>query len=329
MRLSQLSVEELVTAGTMALNFFSSTSIVVANKYAMDSLGFHFGSSLTLFHFLSTSALLYLTAHCLGLFERKSCDLRKVAKLAAGAAGFVVLTNLSLQYNSIGFYQVMKVMTTPTIVVIEAVFYQKHLENRLKVALLPVCLGVVLTTTTDFRLNLTGTLIAIAGVLVTSLYQIWSGTLQRSLQLNALQLQYYTSPLSALFLTPFVPLLDNWRPNNPDSIFYYEFTIHRLVVILATGILAFLVNVSIFMVIGRTSPVTYNVLGHAKTAVIIASDFLFFGRPKDVRNMAGVVLTMVGVVWYTHLKLQDQRAETPLPVNRPPKESDKSGTSNP
>ncbi|KAF6003418.1 hypothetical protein F1559_004612 [Cyanidiococcus yangmingshanensis] len=238
-RLAQMNAAELVTAGTMTLNFLSSTCIVVANKYAMDSMGFHFGSTLTLFHFICTSALLYVTTRCLGLFERKPCDLRKIAKLAAGAAGFVVLTNLSLQHNSIGFYQVMKVMTTPTIVVIEAIFYQKHLENRLKLALTPVCLGVVLTTTTDFRLNLTGTLIATAGVLVTSLYQIWSGTLQKSLQLNALQLQYYTSPLSAVFLLPFVPLLDNWRPRHVDSIFNYDFTIDRLAVISVTGLLAF------------------------------------------------------------------------------------------
>jgi solute carrier family 35 protein E3 len=314
-RLVQYGSAEYVTVGSMCLNFFSSTCIVVANKYAMDSLGFRYGSTLTLFHFICTSALLYVSSRCFGLFERKPCELYKVAKLAAGAAGFVMLTNLSLQYNSVGFYQVMKVMTTPTIVVIEALFYQKQLENRLKLALTPVCLGVVLTTATDFRLNLHGTLIASAGVIVTSLYQIWSGTMQKTLQLDALQLQYYTSPMSALFLLPFVPLMDNWRPGSPDSIFAYAFTPYRLGVILMTGVLAFLVNISIFMVIGRTSPVTYNVLGHAKTAVIISSDFLFFGRPRDLRNFAGVLLTMIGVVWYTHLKLEDQRSDAKSKVN--------------
>ncbi|KAK4535733.1 hypothetical protein CDCA_CDCA06G1758 [Cyanidium caldarium] len=307
--LPRFTPQDLATMGCMALNFCSSILIVVTNKYAMDHLEFHFGTTLTLFHFLCTAALLALCAHGLRLFSVKPCDLRKVAKLAAGGAGFVVLTNLSLQHNSVGFYQVMKVMTTPTIVFLEAVIYHKHLENDLKLALAPVCLGVIITTVTDFRLNLPGTLIAMAGVVVTSFYQIWSGTLQRSLNLSALELQYYASPLSALFLVPCVPLFDNWRLRDPESIFTYDFSPYSLLVIGVTGALAFLVNVSIFLVIGKTSPVTYNVLGHAKTAVIITSDFLFFGRPANFQNAFGVVLTMLGVMWYTHLKLQKQRLE--------------------
>lgn len=305
-----LAAENVATAGTMALNFGSSVAIVVANKYVMDKLRFGFGSTLTLFHFLCTSALLALSAHAFGLFAVKRCELAKVAKLAAGGAGFVVLTNLSLQHNSIGFYQVMKVMTTPTIVLIEATLYGKHLENDLKLALAPVCIGVVVTTVTDFRLNAFGTVIAAAGVLVTSFYQIWSGALQRTLQVSALQLQYYTAPLSALFLVPFVPLFDNWRadaPHDAGSIFAYRFTAHNVAVIALTGVLAFLVNVSIFMVIGRTSAVTYNVLGHAKTAFIITTDFLCFGRPFNAQNVVGIVLTMAGVIWYTNLKMQKQQ----------------------
>ena len=33
---------------------------------------------------------------------------------------FVVFNNLSLQYNSVGFYQLMKVLTTPVVVVLQA-----------------------------------------------------------------------------------------------------------------------------------------------------------------------------------------------------------------
>lgn len=32
---------------------------------------------------------------------------------------FVVCNNLSLQYNTVGFYQLMKVMTTPVVVVLQ------------------------------------------------------------------------------------------------------------------------------------------------------------------------------------------------------------------
>ncbi|GAB0494615.1 hypothetical protein MMPV_005909 [Pyropia vietnamensis] len=296
------------TAAAMALNFLSSTGIVVTNKLAMDRYGFRFATTLTLFHFLATYVLLLLAA-AVGVFEKKVLPLRETAKLAAGSMGFVVLTNLSLQHNSVGFYQVMKVMTTPTVVVIEALVYAKVLDWGLRAALVPVCLGVVATAATDFRLNAVGAAYAIAGVLVTSFYQIGAGTLQRSLDCSALQLQLYTAPLSAAFIIPFVPLLDNWMPSSPDSIWKYEFGVGNVSVLVLTGVLAFLVNVSIFLVIGRSSAVSYNTLGHFKTCFILASDFVFFNRPLNVRSAAGILMTMGGVFWYTHLKLDKARRE--------------------
>lgn len=258
------------TAAAMALNFFSSTGIVVANKLAMDRYGFRFATTLTLFHFIATYVLLLLAA-AVGVFEKKALPLRETAKLAAGSMGFVVLTNLSLQHNSVGFYQVMKVMTTPTVVVIEALVYAKMLDWDLRAALVPVCLGVVATAATDFRLNAVGAAYAIAGVLVTSFYQIGAGTLQRSLDCSALQLQLYTAPMSAVFIVPFVPLFDDWRPSSLHSIWEYEFGVGNLSVLALTGVLAFLVNVSIFLVIGRSSAVSYNTLGHFKTCFILVS----------------------------------------------------------
>ncbi|CAN8073056.1 unnamed protein product [Agarophyton chilense] len=303
-----LSAIDMRTSACMMLNFGSSVSIVVVNKLVYDKYGFNFAVTLTGFHLFCTFMLLLLTAKC-GFFEIKRLPVRDVSKLAAGTMGFICLTNLSLQHNSVGFYQVMKVMTTPTVVLIEALLYQKYLDNNLKLSLVPVCLGVIITTVTDFRLNLVGTLYAVAGVVVTSFYQIWSGTLQRSLDCNALQLQTYVAPLAAVFILPFIPLLDNYNFNNLHSIWYYNFTSSNMSVIALTGFFGFLVNISIFLVIGRTSAVSYNILGHCKTVVVLMSDFLLFGRPHDFKSSFGILLTLLGVFWYTSLKLEKARLE--------------------
>lgn len=120
-------------------------------------------------------------------------------------------------------------MTTPTVVLIEALVYQKYLDVNLRWTLVPICIGVVITGATDFRLNLVGTLYAVAGVIVTSFYQIWSGTLQKGLDCNALQLQFFTAPLSAIFIVPFLALIDNWNRADVNSIFHYEFNQSNLV----------------------------------------------------------------------------------------------------
>eukprot|EP00760_Papus_ankaliazontas_P024474 PhM_4_TR2339/c0_g1_i1/m.50078/K15285/SLC35E3; solute carrier family 35, member E3 len=279
------------------LNASSSICIVFANKYLFEFYNFRYGTLLTLFHFIATYVGLEVTC-AMGLFERKKVEITRVLPLCASFCGFVVLTNLSLVHNSVGFYQLMKVLTTPVIVLLQTLFYGETFGPQIKLSLLIICVGVVAATVTDVQLNTTGTLIASLAVLVTSQYQIWVGTKQKELDLNSMQLLHYQAPLSAVMLVPCVPLLDNISTllqrgfPSATTVFF----------ILISCAIAFLVNLSTFLVIGKTSPITYNVLGHFKLTVILVLGFVLFSYPLDAKNLSGIALTLSGVFYYTHLK---------------------------
>lgn len=298
----------LEVAAVIAFNFFSSTGIVSANKLVFNS-GFKFATTLTFIHFVCTFIGLCLLAQ-LGVYQPKSLDIRKAAKLSLAGMGFVVFSNLSLQFNSVGFYQVMKHMTVVGVVIIEAALFQKYLGREFWGAITCICVGVTISGATDFKLNLIGTVYALLNILCTSFYQIWCGSLQKSLDANPLQLQLYIAPLSALFIIPFVPLFDNYIPSSPLSIFNFAFNVPLLYNIGITGVLALCVNISIFLLIGKTSAVTYNVAGNGKTAFLLTADFLFFGRPFQLANVVGLSITFAGVIWYTRLKLKAQTKAT-------------------
>lgn len=105
------------------LNLACSIGIVFLNKTIY--LHTHFPNvTLTLVHFIITSLGIH-TCAWLGVFHPKTLVLSKILPLAASFCGFVVLTNLSLQYNTVGTYQVAKAMTTPVIVLIQTYCYQK------------------------------------------------------------------------------------------------------------------------------------------------------------------------------------------------------------
>merc|ERR1719242_246576 len=72
---------------------------------------------------------------------------------------------------------------------------------------------------------------------------------------------------------------------------------------------AFCVNLSIFLVIGRTSPISYNVLGHCKLIVILSFGILFFGDDTNTWRLTGMVLAVIGIVSYTHIKIEFQQQE--------------------
>lgn len=54
-------------------------------------------------------------------------------------------------------------------------------------------------------------------------------SLRRSLEADALQLQLYIAPLAALFVIPFMPVLDNYSFSDPSSILHYDFTANAFV----------------------------------------------------------------------------------------------------
>lgn len=298
-----LDAEQALTFFYMVLNVSSSIGIVFVNKFVFIHYGFNYATTLTCFHFVVTFIGLFACSK-MGFFEAKTLQLRSVLKISAAFCGFVVLTNLSLRYNSVGFYQVMKVLTTPYIIVVEALFYGKSTTTIIKASLAVICLGASITSVSDYQLNTVGALLALAAIVVTSHYQIWVGTEQKELGCNSQQLLLYQAPVSAAMLLFVIPCVDEMRGRGGLIVFVQEhISVPALACIFATGIISFFVNLSIFLVIGRASPVTYNVLGHLKLSLVILGGFVLFDAPLEWKNLGGVALTLIGVIWYTYLKL--------------------------
>lgn len=111
------------TALAVLLNISASIAIIVTNKWLYTVVKFP-NLLLTLLHFVSTFACL-LVCQRLKLFKVKRVPIGSMIPLASCFCGFVVLTNLSLESNSVGTYQVAKVLTTPCIVLIQYNFYRR------------------------------------------------------------------------------------------------------------------------------------------------------------------------------------------------------------
>lgn len=60
------------------------------------------------------------------------------------------------------------------------------------------------------------------------------------------------------------------------------------------------VNFSTFLVIGKTSPVTYQVLGHLKTCLVLGFGYVLLRDPFSWRNILGILVAVVGMVIYSY-----------------------------
>ena len=112
------------------LNYVSSISIVLVNKKIYTEYGFP-NITLTCIHFVVTSIAL-LIAKQLNVFKPKHLPILQMLPIALTFCGFVVFTNLSLETNTVGTYQLIKTMTTPCIMFVQTIFYARSFSTKVK-----------------------------------------------------------------------------------------------------------------------------------------------------------------------------------------------------
>ena len=116
------------TVGALTLSVTSSVSIVIVNKYLISTLGFRYVTFLTSLHMVVTVFALR-AAHRVGLLEPKPIDRGALLRFAALNAASIAFLNLSLGFNSVGFYQMTKLAIIPCTVAIQQTFYQKQARS--------------------------------------------------------------------------------------------------------------------------------------------------------------------------------------------------------
>ena len=86
------------------------------------------------------------------------------------------------------------------------------------------------------------------------------------------------------------------RSREPDSFEYLQLVIAST---LASCLAAVGVNIVAVAIIGRTTAVGYQVLGHVKTMVVLLSGGLAF---LNVTKCIGIAIALSGSIWYAEQK---------------------------
>lgn len=177
--------------------------------------------------------------------------------------------------------QIMKIAIAPTVVAMEFFMFNKLPTRLMMMAVLVVCAGITAATVTDKVAvnNMMGLVVGIAATLVTALYQIWAGSKQRELQANSSQLLQAYTPHAVWLLGILVPIFEpvGWTNPTPDTLLGFHYTRQAVTAIIISSCLGILVSLSTFLVIGTTSSLTYNIIGHLKTVIILTGGVLMFG----------------------------------------------------
>ncbi|CAK8565979.1 unnamed protein product [Lathyrus sativus] len=167
-------------------------------------------------------------------------------------------------------------------------------------------MGVGVATVTDLQLNALGSFLSLPSVITTCVAQIMKNTIQKKYKVSSTQILYQSCPYQAATLLISSLYLDKLLTS--QNVFAFKYTTQVTIFIVLSCLISISVNFSTFLVIGKTSPVTYQVLGHLKTCLVLAFGYTLLQDPSSWRNIMGILLAMVGMILYSYYcTLENQR----------------------
>ena len=304
--------ESLGQATALAFNLGSALATIIANKHVLTLLPYP--AALTALHYVcscvATTSLLVL-----GVFTRGTVmpeHRRSFWTLVVAWAVCNALSNASLGANSVGFYQLMKVLTTPAVVVVDRLWHGKGITLGRATILGLACCGIAGATVYDVQLNLRGSLLALASVATGLVQKTFNEHMQQRGGLSSLQLMHAAFPWMAIIGLGLVPLLD------PPGVFSVAPTPMLLLLLGCSCVAAVCINFSTTLVLGVTSALALVLLGQLKTCGTLLAGILVFDAPPNAKVAAGSATAIGCIAWYTFLKMGDGRRSESVETSAQP-----------
>ncbi|WJZ92122.1 hypothetical protein VitviT2T_011140 [Vitis vinifera] len=306
-----------VDAAAWMFNVVTSVGIIMVNKALMATYGFSFATTLTGLHF-ATTTLMTTVLRWLGYIQGSHLPVSELLRFVLFANLSIVGMNVSLMWNSVGFYQIAKLSMIPVSCVLEVVLDKMRYSRDTKLSISLVLLGVAVCTVTDVSVNAKGFIAAFVAVWSTALQQYYVHFLQRKYSLGSFNLLGHTAPVQAASLLLLGPFLDYWLTNK--RVDNYQYSLISVMFIILSCTIAVGTNLSQFICIGRFTAVSFQVIGHMKTILVLILGFLFFGKEGlNLHVVLGMIIAVVGMIWYGNASSKPggkERRSPALPINK-------------
>lgn len=292
------------------LNVASVVGIVAVNKHIY-SLPFTLPSTLMAFHFL-TNWIIASTIQRYYYYDQggpsstqqqqqqpqqpKSIPYRHYALLGFTQAASVVLMNFSLVKNTVGSYQIFKYISVPMMCGVEYVLNGTLYSLRFYASLFVLIVGVATATVTDVQFSIPGVMFGVSGAIANAAYLVLNKKLQTDFNIQSIALMHHEQPWSAFFCLCFAAIGDDFTSMKHFTLWSSPVLWSLL---LLSAAIAFVVKSSGYSIIGKTSPVTYGVIGISKTVGVLFLGLVVLGEPYTGMQVLGLLLSLLGAAWYS------------------------------
>jgi len=118
--------------------------------------------------------------------------------------------------------------------------------------------------------------------------------------MDATQMLHNNSFVCFAIMAPIAPILDNSLVGS--WVHEHEYKASLVVIIILSALVAMLLNLACFVIIGFKGPIAFQVVGYLKTVLVFTGGHLFFDDHYETKKICGVIAAIFGLIYYTHIK---------------------------
>ncbi|KAM3413846.1 hypothetical protein BST61_g10523 [Cercospora zeina] len=278
-----------------------SSSVIIFNKWILDTAGFRFPIVLTTWHLAFATLMTQILARCTSVLDsRKKVPmtgkiyLRAIVPIGLMFSLSLICGNLTYLYLSVSFIQMLKATTPVAVLIASWIFGVAPVNLKTLGNVSFIVIGVVIASYGEIQFNMTGFLYQVGGIVfeATRLVMVQRLLSSAEFKMDPLVSLYYFAPacaimngLTALFIEfPRMTLAD------VEKVGYLTLIINAMI--------AFLLNVSVVFLIGKTSSLVMTLSGVLKDILLVIASMMIFRDPVSGLQAFGYSIALGGLVYY-------------------------------
>ncbi|KAF9696412.1 hypothetical protein EKO04_005542 [Ascochyta lentis] len=278
-----------------------SSSTIVFNKYILDTAKFQFPIFLTTWHLVFATIMTQILARFTTILDsRKKVPmtgkvyLRAIVPIGLFFSLSLICGNQAYLYLSVAFIQMLKA-TTPVAVLL-ATWSMGIAPVNLKVLgnVSFIVLGVIIASFGELQFVMIGFLFQVAGIVFEAVRLVMVERIlsSKEFKMDPLVSLYYYAPACAVMNS--IVLLFTELPTLTMN------DINRVggLTLFANAGVAFLLNVSVVFLIGKTSSLVLTLSGVLKDILLVLASMFLFRDPVTLLQAFGYSIALGGLVYY-------------------------------
>ncbi|KAI0175632.1 triose-phosphate transporter family-domain-containing protein [Hypoxylon sp. FL1284] len=277
-----------------------SSSVILFNKWVLASANFDFPLFLTTWHMVFATIMTQILARSTSVLDSRHAVpmdtptyVQAIVPIGCVFSLSLIFGNLAYLYLSVSFIQMLKATNVAATLLATWFFGMAAPDGKKMLNVLVIVFGIVIASFGELKFDLIGFIFQVSGIVAEAVRLVMvQRLLSGDFKMDPLVSVYYYAPACAAINSVFTLFFEIPRMSMDDIWSLGVFTL------IANAFIAFLLNVSVVLLIGKTSAVVLTLSGVLKDILLVISSLVIFGDPVTGQQYVGYSIALGGLVYY-------------------------------